>query len=206
MNKINWQERINQLLANGQKKSYFTIGVTILFVVVMSIVGVVPALSSLGSQAEDNSKRDEIIKKLDTKLNNLKSLTLAKDSQSELIDYFNEIMPNEVDQKGYVNLVAELDQKNGLEVGSFVFDKESRDLVDRISGQYGERVKPMYLTVLIDGQKDQVLAFMKSVEESARIMDINDFSLIRVPTYDNSGVLTGTTYNLTLKLIIYNYE
>ncbi len=206
MNTINWQERINQMLSTGQKKSYFTVGMTILFVVVMSIIGVIPALSSLGSQAEDNAKRDAIIEKLDTKLASLKTLTISQDSQTDLIDYFNNIMPDDYSQDDYINLIISLAKKDDVKVAYMNFERDNLDLNIKTSVLVGERVIPQYLSVSVSGDRTATLKFMGDVESSARILNINNFVLNRVPEYNSAGVNIGTTYNLTIKLIIYYFK
>lgn len=205
MSKVNWQERLNQLLSTGKNRSYFTVGTTVLFVVVMSIVGVVPAISSLSSQAEDNVKRDRIITKLEKKLSDLKTLTLSKEQNTSLVDYFNQIMPEDEHQESTINLINALASKRGLIVSSFIFDKENRELIDKVTVNYGDRIGGMFLTIQGEGSKQGILEFIKDIEASALIMEAQDISISRTTGALDAGG-NGIRYILNLKLIIYSYK
>jgi len=206
MKKINWQERLNQLLSTGKNKSFATGGITILFVVAMSIIGVIPAISSLGQQSEDNQKRDDLISKLDQKLTDLQTLTLAQESNVDIVEYFDTIMPEGEKQEETINFLNSLALKRSIYITNFRFDRDSRELFDNISITYGEKIVPQYLSITTSGDREAILGFMKDVEQSARILDVQDFSINRVPLTDSKGIVAGTTLNLNLKFIIYFYQ
>lgn len=207
MNKINWQEKLNQMLfSDGKRKSYFTTGVTILFIVIMSIVGLLPSISSLSSQLEDNTKRDTIITSLEKKLDDLKSLTLEKDSIQGTVEYFNTIIPNHEDQENTINLLNVMADKHNVFISNFLFDRDNRELQDKITTTYGENIKAMYLSISLDGDRQGISGFLADVESSAKILNISDLVLNRVKVLNDLGIVTGTTYNVNLKFIIYYYK
>jgi len=206
MNKINWQERLSQILSTGKNKSYFTAGVTVLFIVVMSIIGVVPAISSLSSQSEDNVKRDKVISNLEKKLKDLKTLTLEQDENAELVDYFNEIMPNGEEQEKTINLLNSMAAKRDVFLNSFNFDPDNRELIDKVAVVVGgDRVVPMYLTIQGIGTKDSILQFIADTEKSALLLNIDNASVNRVLKVTSGGG-SEIQYIMNLKLIIYYYK
>jgi len=205
MNKINWQERLNQLLATGKNKSYFTVGITVLFVVVMSIIGVVPAVSSLSSQAEDNIKRDEILGKMETKLKALKTLALQQDQNAELVSYFSKIMPDSINQKQVLDLLNSMAVSRNVFLSSFTFDNESRESVDRAKILYGEKVNAQLITLQSSGSKEDIISFLKDIDTSAYIMSVEDFSINRNTTITESGN-SETIYIFNLKVLTYYFE
>ena len=172
----------------------------------MSIVGVVPAISSLGAQSEDNSKRDKVISSLEKKLQDLKSLTLEQDDKKELVDYFNNVMPNGEEQEKTINILNAMAAKRNVFINSFNFDPDNRELIDKVAiVAGGESVVPMYLTIQGIGSKDSVLQFISDTEKSALLLNIDNASVNRtvVPQSDGSS---NVEYILNLKMIIYYFN
>ena len=67
--------KLNEYLKTSEHRSYFLIFVTLLFVIVMVVLGILPAYSAFTAQGQENAKRQVAIDKLSSKLNTLKQLT-----------------------------------------------------------------------------------------------------------------------------------
>ncbi len=200
--KVNWQVRINQLLSNKRNKSYINTFATVLFILFMSLAGIIPAISSLGNQYEENSKRDNLISDLNEKLEGLKSLLGESEQKVDLITYFDKVFPETINQDNIVKLILSLSDESNVVIDSFSFEELSNADQAQANAKYGLDVKVLNLILTGDGSQTEVLDFLNRVEDSALVLDIKDLTLSKLVTSNSLDV----RYSFDMSLYYFYYS
>jgi len=201
-----YQKKLEEVLSTGKKKSYFVAAITVFFILLMSFAGIIPALSSLGTQHEENAKRDVIIGKLENKLNTLKGFVQEEDSKKNVLSFLDYVFPNKFPEKDSLNKVYELTQKDHVTVNSYVYSDPQPGVQDDTNGFTSKNTKVLALSFGGSGLFSDIQTFVKDLEDSRRILNIVDLSITKtldpaseLPTADNM-------YSFSVGLYIYWYD
>ncbi len=178
---------LEQYLKTSKNKTYFVAAITFLFLLVILIGGVIPAFSSVLGQFEENKKRDEGILQLETKLNTLKNLTLQESEKAETLEIFDNVFSNQLDQKDAVSEINQLATLNNLVLRSITFaEAGTRRQTPDAEFAVTPNVQAQEVGFSIQGDKDSILKFMDSLENSKRIYNIVNVSF-QVATDQQTG-------------------
>lgn len=200
--RVNWQAKINQILNYKRNRSYINTLATVLFILFMSLAGIIPAISSLSNQFSENAKRVTLINDLDNKLNGLKSLLLESEEKADLVEYFNNLFPEDINQDDMIKLTLSLASKSNVSIISFGFeDIKNLDRV-KFNELVGENVGVLLYSISGSGSQTQVLDFLRRIEESALILGIQDLSVTKVLDEDTLNV----TYGFDMNLFYFYYQ
>src|SRR5260221_5060878 len=173
----NINKALNDLLSTSQRKSYFVGFVTVLFILVMVLAGILPAYSAFTFQNEENNKRDEAIDKLTSKLETTKGLTKEMEDKQPLIDYFNEVFPSVASQDSIVSLVNTLVNSNNVYFVRLSFKESDANALAVLN--FDPNVGAQDASVVLEGSRDNLLNFVKDLEQSRRILNLNGLSVDR---------------------------
>lgn len=198
-------KRLNDLLSTSQNKSYFVGAITVVFIVIMAMVGIIPAYSAFTFQNEENGKRDLVIEKLNKKLTISQGLSKEYDAKIDVVNYFKQTFPDNPDQKGIITLLNNIATTNNSFVKKISFNKNSSTTFVQLS--YDEQIKSQQVSLTVEGSKSALLNIVKDIESSRRILNIANlaFDKINQNAIDQNTVYHGD-YTLTLQLDYYFYS
>lgn len=202
--RINWQAKINQLLNNKRSKSYINTFATVLFILFMSLAGIIPAISSLTNQYTENEKRVVLINDLNTKLDGLKKLLGESESKSDLLNYFDSIFPEDINQDDIVKLILNLSRESSVDIESFSFEELSNNDRVTIGTLLGDNVKAIKLNLTGNGGQTAVLDFLRRIESSALILDIKQMFVDKI--IDNNSLNVTYTFNISTFYFYYSRD
>ena len=173
----NINKRLNDLLATSQNKSYFVGAITVVFIVIMAMVGILPAYSAFTFQNEENAKRDLVIEKLTTKLRISQGLSKEYDSKISIVNYFKEIFPNTPNQDGIITLLNDIATSNSSYLSKLSFNKNPS--VAFTQAGYEEQIKSQQVSITVDGSQSALQNIINDIENSRRMLNILSFTLDR---------------------------
>jgi hypothetical protein len=200
------QSRLNELLSTSKNKSYFVAAATTFFFVVMMVGGVLPSYTAFTAQGEQNVKRQEAIDKLQTKVEALQSLEKQAKDNPELIDNFNFIFPDGPDQ---INIVNDLNKiassdKVFIQATSFSEIRNINEIAKRL--QVPRQIKAQSVTVLLDGVKDDLIAFVKDAENNPRIINPINVLITQKVGKELEDSLPNRQYKLNFQFEFYYFD
>jgi len=178
---------LRNFIATAQGKSY-TIGVvTILLILVIFLVGVFPALSSIFLQIEQNSNRTQALEQIEIKRQTLRTLSVEESDKHAVTLSLNAYLPDKFDQVGIFNQLNEMATDTGsvLMAVTFINVESRRDLPAIFGTPLALDGKVINLTV--EGDRTELEEFVTLMEESRRIYNIVNLSLFKV----DETTLTG---------------
>ncbi len=206
MLQINYQKKVEELLSTGKRKSYAVAAITVFFILLMAFAGIIPALSSLGYQHEENIKRDAIITKLQNKLDILKSFVQQNSDKKDVINFLNDMFPDKFAQKDIVDKIVELSDKNSVNIVSFGFQDPQPGEQDELDALTTGNSKILTTSITGDGTLENLESFVKDVETSRRIMNITSVVISKKAADEVNTIIDGRDFNLSLSIDFYYYS
>ncbi len=197
-------ERVNELLSTSKNKSYFVAAVTVIFVVVMALAGILPAFSAFGFQAEENSRRIELIGKLEKKLSVSKKLVQEQGAKGDLVAFFAKVFPNEPGQDLIIEDVNDLTKKHGIFLQNISFSGYIAEVA--FKAKYDQRVKFQTASLIIQGDLQKIQDLVKDVEGSRRIFHIKTLVVSRKTGADLVNSPKDREYSATILFEYYYYD
>jgi Tfp pilus assembly protein PilO len=202
-------KRLNEYLKTSQNKSYFVISVTVLFVVLVILVGIIPAVSAISLQRSENKKRDEVITKLESKLATLKSLTGESTAKKSLVDYLNAAIVDEIDQASFLTEIDSLVEEENLFLTSVSFDfpdnvKVDNDLIKKY--QVSSQLKSQSVNILLEGSMDNIKDFVSKLESTRRIKNVESVTLAKKGNDGVTEIPLDREYRLSITVQYFYYS
>jgi hypothetical protein len=176
--------RLDKYLTTPKRKSYFVVAVTVVFILVIIIGGIVPAYRSVVSQNLDNEKRRNIIAQQERKLSHLESLNMEKADSGAILGVFNDVFPEENPQASVIEEVSLLAVQNNVKIDTVNFSKLNRAVPLRTQFLVTDNVKSNSINIVGFGERTEIIDFIESLEKSTRIFNINSVSLKLRPIND----------------------
>lgn len=196
-------KRLNELLSTAQNKSYFVGAVTVIFIVVMSLVGIIPAYSAFTFQNEENGKRDVLIEKLTKKLTISQALSREYDDKKAIVDYFAEAFPDNANQESIIMLLNDIVAVNNSFLQKMTFNKNPTPTFTQLA--YEEQIKSQQVSITVEGSQSALLSIVKDVENSRRILNIASVTIDRKPQDVIDAGSPNGEYVLNLNMEYYFY-
>lgn len=170
---------ISKYLEGSKNKSYFVTAVTILFLVMFIILGVVPAYNAVVAQYNQNKDRDIAIEQLTTKINNLKALDKQNLEKASLIEYFNKVFPSSVSQDKVIEQFFTLAEKNSVFVSNVSFSDQSTRAPLGQTFQVGPQVNYLVSSITVEGSQVGLQTFVQDLENSRTIFNVLSIDLAK---------------------------
>lgn len=200
--------KLNNYLQTSQHRSYFLIFITLLFVIVMVIFGILPAYSSFTLQGAENAKRQEAITQLQTKLDALKNLTRESQADPKLIEYFHKIFPSSPDQDNILNEIIEIANKNAVYLVDLKYD-ENKELSKEFANlliPLTPNVESLTLSLTIEGSQQTLINYIRDIEAKSRIYNIKNLNIVRKGEIELLQTTPDKYYTLLMNVNIYFYN
>jgi len=191
---MNITKKLNDTLQTSQSKSLFTALVTLVFVIIIFILGVQPAYNSIIFQIDENSKRDILLNKLGNKLVVSKKLTDEYSKNTGIINYFNYVYPNNIDQSNIISILLTTAKTDSLVLSSVSFGDTTN-----VTTKGQEEI-----SISITGTQSNIIRFMKDLESSSRIFNIRNVNITQALD-KNTNKVTSNNYIAGLSITYYYY-
>lgn len=200
------QERVNKYLQTNEHKTYFIIGSTVIFILIMFVVGILPSINAVGTQLDSNGKRQEVISKLTKKYTVIQSMIKYEKDNSDLIELFTSALPNSVDQVDISIELSEIATKNGLSLETITFSdqKTNQDLSKR--AKIDKQTFAQNISVTFDGPQNSASKFISDLESSIRIYNIRNILIARKGERELESATDGRTHRIILTMEVYFFQ
>lgn len=200
------QTRLNELLNTSQKKTYFVAAVTVLFVIIMLVVGVLPSYSAFTSQAVQNGKRQEAIDALDLKRTTIENLTKEEDSKKDILTEFNLAFPTATyDQINVLTVAENVATKNNV----FLMNSTITDVVNTndIIKKFlvTTQVKTQTVSEALEGQREDLTNFIGDLESNVNLFDVTSAVISRKVGKELEISQPGREFKLTIQFNFFYY-
>lgn len=183
--------QLNKYLVSSQNKSYFVVAITVLFVLVIGLLGIRPAFTAVLNQNSNNGLREDVIGDLTEKLNTLRSLEIQTREKNALVDLFDEVFPNEIRQDLILSELDELTAQYNLLVEDITFTEIDRDVNLQVEFGVNQNVSSVIVTLAARGEREDLLDFLQSLESAKRIYNITSVSITRQFVENEQGQRVG---------------
>ncbi|MEP7103934.1 MAG: hypothetical protein ABI721_04480 [Candidatus Dojkabacteria bacterium] len=199
------QNRLNELLNTSQKKTYFVSAVTVLFVLLMVLIGILPSYSAFTAQAAQNVRRQEAIDQLEQKRTTIENLVQEQDNKQTLVDKFNTAFPNQYDQ---ISVLSEVDGyvlKDGVNLlnSTFTSVTNTNDIIKKF--QVTRQVQAQSVSLLLEGDRDTLTNFISDMENNVTIFDIGSAVITRKVGKELENSDPNKQFKLTLQFNFFFY-
>lgn len=186
-------EDLSKYLESSQGRSYFVAAATTIFLAIFILFGVLPAYSAVFAQISTNEERDEAIAKYETKLETLRSFDAQAESDSNLINYFEDIFPEfDGTQDQVILRIFDTAALYNLTVMSMVISETEVGDQEIDVPLLDARVSSGILQVRLRGSREQLISYVDEIESSRFIFDSRSTTLSKIAddqlNIDNSGV------------------
>jgi len=171
--------KLAEILESKEKNSYFVIGVTILFSIIVLALGVAPSYLAFTAQATENSKRQMVIDKAKKKTADISRLSSELTSETDTIKVLNKVLPNKAEQEVVYNELREIFEKNEFVLKSISFNQESKPSKKYLKLAGDPLFKTMNLNIIADTQNPSFAQLISEIEDQKRVYDIRSVVLSR---------------------------
>jgi Tfp pilus assembly protein PilO len=175
------------------KKMNLFLKITLLVIVVFVMAGLFFADSVLEGVAKNNSRLKAEVEITNKKLENYEVTKAKIDELGYVEDLAKEILPQNENQSIVVAELAEFAQRANLATGSITFVEE---VDSKNKAPVGVKIIPVKFTVSKTASYQDVLDFLKSIEENRRKMQVTQISL--TPDSEDGNKLEDVSLTLNL--------
>jgi Tfp pilus assembly protein PilO len=211
-NKLSITQQLNQYLQTSEHRSYFVIAVTIAFVIAMVMFGILPAFSAFTEQGVENERRAEAIAELKTKRDALRNLTVESEEKKELIAYFNEVFPGEINQDDFILEIDKIAKASGIQLDSVGFETvQINDIFNNVQSTdqfvtLDVAVNAISVDLDATGSQQGINQFLTSLESKTRIVDIESLFISRKSVEEVAQITDGRIFDLSLRAYIFFFK
>ena len=199
--------KIEDYLKDSKGKSYFTIAVTIVFIVVVLIAGIFPAYSAIASQNRENDKRRLALESLTTKVETLRSLVQQESTKEDVIELFNSSFPSETQlQEDLIRAIADAISNNNVGMKNIGFSESDREVPLVTELGVNDQVKSATVSIAVEGRRADLVEFTKDLETTNRILNIHNYALSRKSAGELENITNGFDYDLSLQAEFYYWS
>lgn len=194
---------LSRYLQTSKRKSYFVAAVTLALVVVVVLGGILPAYSAIAFQIEQNKKRNEAINTLNSVIDQFKNFLILEESDVWVIDKFNQLFPEKLDQSSVLNDFVSIADRRSLKLQSVSFSQIQREIPLKKQFKTRDVVAYQYASISVEGTRRGILDMIKDIENSKRIYNIVDVDISRNQKVNESGDLVGADFDATIRVEFY---
>lgn len=170
----------NALIENLQTTQGKTITAAISSVVVVALLfflAITPAVSSITRQLDTNKKLEERNTKLESKLQQLLQLAQKEEQYAQDLESFNELFDENLHQDAIYDEVTNISQLTRMEFRGLTFNPNTSLPAKYNDLEIDERLRFQSAKVSVYGQFGNMDNFLLKLEESKRILDIQDITV-----------------------------
>lgn len=172
-------KQVNKYLADSRSKSLFVAAMTLLFIIVFFVFGILPGIQSVLSRVEENNKIDAETLKAQRAISDFQKMIGEKETGEDLIQKLNSVLPESIDQPNVITEIEQIAQDTGsfLQTVSFSLNDNSFE----INVEYGllDQIKNTTVNITFESSYQGVSSFIRSLENSRRVFSIDFINVVK---------------------------
>ncbi|MEI6462929.1 MAG: hypothetical protein WCO33_04685 [bacterium] len=194
-NVVHYKRNIfKDIFKTSQRKTYTTLGVTIILVVLLSLVAIRPTIIKIGEIQSDIKAKEKLKIELEDKLKTLTILDQKYRDYEQIIPLLDQAIPAKSDTASLTANISELIKSYGMTLNSIQFaDSVVSTGTNANQGIGNLSIKDdlglTKISLTIDGTYEGIKSFIKALESYPRPMHIARFSL--ASNMSSSGSKSG---------------
>ena len=151
----------------AQSKTFFAGGFTLLFAFLLVIGAIRPTISDIIRIRTQLKRYKEIAVKLDDKIDTIYELKSELDARQRTLAYFDIYYPYNTDYSLFVSNLEYIVKQEKATLLSVTYSEKTKDeYVKRFQKKGIKSLDPIVFTVTIQGDYNQLLAFLKQLEQN----------------------------------------
>lgn len=202
----NISNRINALLSTRQRQSYALVAITAFVALVLIGIGVFPIISSILYQLEQNGQKNEILVRMQTKEQNLRTLISAERQKREVTLALNAALPDTLMQSDFVESVNEIASKNQITLVFISFSEIQERRILREVFNLAVDMQGKTVAIGAYGSRAGLQTLLADLEDLRRVTNTMSYTLARREDNELEEIQQGQEYNLTMQAEIYFTE
>lgn len=192
--------QLSKFLEDSKNRSYFVAFVTFGFLALFVLFGIIPVYSSILGQIEENNKIERTTQQAQKKLADFQRMNQELENNADAISYFKDIFPEENEQVDIAAYLETIANQHNLTIVSINFKGDTAIQVNpRVIPRVSENVERHNVGIVIEGSREDGLQFLRSLENSRRIIDITNL-VFSNEIFENQ---TDVTYALVIDFTYY---
>lgn len=193
-------KKVNKYLEDNRSKSLFVGSMTLLFLIIFALFGVLPGLQSLFSRVEENSKIDVQTQKAQRAIADFQKMQSERQSNSILIEKIQDILPSNLAQTEVLLEINQIIENTGSYLQSVNFSPDVP--VTTINIDYGLLDQINNSTVNISGESSNegISRFVNALENSKRVFSIDFVNIIKKSPEAVARDGFGREYSVNIQL------
>lgn len=172
-------KQVNKYLADSRSKSLFVAAMTLLFVILFFVFGILPGIQSVLSRIEENNKIDSETSKAQRAILDFEKMQLENQNSESLIARLNSLLPESLDQPNVITKIEQISQDSGsfLQTVSLSLNDNSFE----INVNYGliDQIKNTTVNITFESSYQGVSSFIRSLENSRRVFSIDFINVVK---------------------------
>lgn len=196
-------EKLRQFLKTTQGRTYTVAFFTGLLVLVLILVALFPAFSSIFTQLTENGEREQALALIDEKNTTIRTL-LSTEQQSRAISVaLREVLPDNYDQAQMLREILQvIDETEVVMSGVRFAERETNPRQLRELQNLQGFVDFRIVTITIDGTRSNLELFLRRLESHQRVYNVRNVTT-NVLADEDGGMNAITPFRMNIQTEIY---
>lgn len=191
------------LIQTSQGKSYTVTFATGLLVLIMMMVALFPAASSIFARLTENTQREGAVEQINSKLTNIRTLAAKEQTARTLSVAISDLIPNGFNQDDVLAELLTLANQNQVNLINYrTADLEPTADSLRALGALSSKASGKIITLTVDGGRGQLENLIAALENSIRVFNIRSISYSLLTSTQDIFV-AGTAFRMTITFETY---
>jgi Tfp pilus assembly protein PilO len=190
--------RLNEYLQSSQNKSYFVGAISIIFIGIFVVVGIVPSVRSVLSQNEENKTIETQLQKLNNKSNVLNALIRENTDNTNILGVFNSIFPDQNSQEDVITDIYQIAENNNVFIKTANFPSGRREVPLSREFRTKNQVQSQKVNLSLEGGRLELQTFISQIENSKRIYNVESIVITKKSGQALQNAGPGRDYDLSM--------
>lgn len=194
------------LLTTSQGKTYGVAFATGALTLIMLMVALFPAASSIFARLTENSQRQEAVDQINTKLTSLRTLSSKEQTGRTVSVALDDLIPNGFNQDivlGELLTLTNEAQVNMINYRTSNLEATAESI--KKLGALGTKIEGKLVTVTVNGGRGQLENLISALENSTRVFNIRSISY-NLLTSTQDIFVAGTAFRMTISFETYYWK
>lgn len=170
---------VNKYLENSRSKSLFVGSMTLLFLIIFVLFGILPGIQSIFSRLEENNKIDVQTQKAQKGIADFQKMQTESATDAELISKIQTFIPSDLAQTEVLLEINELVSNTNSYLQSITFSPDVSTTSINIDYGLLDQVRNSTVNISVESSNDGISRFLNSLETSKRIFSIDFVNIVK---------------------------
>lgn len=194
---------LSQYLQTSQRKSYFIGVVTVAFIAIVVLAGILPAYSAIALQSSENEKRDEGIDQLEQLVGQYQNFIAEEEAEANVLRQFNTSFPEEDYQDRVIEDMSDFTQRADVDLQSISFSDIQREVDLTVDFEVRPIVDYQQVNIRVVGSRQGLLELIDQIERSRTIYNIVSTSITRLQGIQGVDIIEGRDFRANIVIEYY---